>query len=144
MVQGFSCVLTGLIGSGNATTAYNENIGGDLQGHPSTCQSRCYSFIALVPHVFCKTMPSTIFCPMSCVCALLCSDAADARGQPPSHPSGRMHCHHHISHWWALAYSLSRAPLLLWQKWLCTLLATCLSGGSCACWATCLEVHVYQ
>ncbi|CAK0786722.1 hypothetical protein CVIRNUC_009936 [Coccomyxa viridis] len=25
--QGFSCVLTGLIGSGNATTAYNENIG---------------------------------------------------------------------------------------------------------------------
>lgn len=28
MPQGFSCVLTGLIGSGNATTAYNENIGG--------------------------------------------------------------------------------------------------------------------
>ena len=26
-MQGFSCVLTGLIGSGNGTTAYNENIG---------------------------------------------------------------------------------------------------------------------
>jgi uncharacterized protein YceK len=87
MVQGFSCVLTGLIGSGNATTAYNENIGG-------VTGTAC--ILTSFPRLCC-----TLTIPVSLVltCLLLpCSYAADKSGEQTSHPGRGMHCHRDICH----------------------------------------------